>query len=130
MIKTKLMEEINNEIEDLNKEELGTEKYDSIVDGIASLTDRYIKLEELELKKKELIIEEAKIDSQNQKSEHDTKRDMLSLVKDIAIAVIPLGVNTCITIIGMNAMFEFEKEGVVTSLGGSKMVNRLFPKLA
>lgn len=128
-LKTILKEELKNEIEELAKVDLGTDKYDSMVDGVAELLDRYIKLEELELKQNESALEESRVDMEYEKVQNDSRKDIYNVIKDLAIIFIPTGINAIITIAGTRAMFEFEKEGTVTSRVGGKYIDRLFPKI-
>lgn len=128
-LKTILKEEIGNEIGELAKIELGTDKYDSMVEGIADLITAYSNLEELELKKSESALEESKVDIEYEKVRNESNKAVYGVIKDLAIILVPTGINAVITIAGTRAMFEFEREGTVTSRVGNKIVDRLFPKI-
>lgn len=109
-----LNEEIQSEFECLKDLEAGTKEYDSTVDGLAKLMDRAIAIDKLNI-------------------EHDEKEDLAReeridrIVKHIINAasfVLP----TLVTIWGVKASFEFEKDGTITTMMGRGFINKLLPK--
>lgn len=124
-IKTLLHDEIQNELTDLAKIEVGTDEYRVAVDGITKLTNQLNDLEKSEFDRQDKI--------QNREEEYELKlRQIADEKKDrkikngIAIGsiVLPLAV----AIWGTRASFRFEQEGTVTTTLGRSWLNKLIPK--
>ena len=60
-ITTIYRDEIGDELNELNKMELGADDYKATVSGVTQLTDRFIKLKELEIEQQKVDLESAKI---------------------------------------------------------------------
>ncbi|MBO5319067.1 MAG: hypothetical protein J6B01_04575 [Ruminococcus sp.] len=106
--------EVKDELEILNKLEIGTDNYKIAVDGIGKLLDRQIEIEKINADK-ELKAEEAKTE----------KRDRL--VKNVISGVGVVG-GFAVTIWGTLKSIEFEKEGTITTIMGRGFINKLLPK--
>ena len=120
-----LRDEIQNELEELGKCQLGTEEYKTRVDGATKLIDKAIEMERLNIEKdakeKDRELEKSLKTQQMEEERKDRK-----LRNGVAIAgiVIPAG----ITIWGTLKTFAFEKDESVTTLIGRGFINKLIPK--
>lgn len=106
--------ELTKEFEELNKMEVGTDKYRTAVDGITKLTDRLIEVEKMN------------VENQNkQKMMEDERKDrMIKNGLTAAGIVIP----TAVTIWGTFKSFKFEETGTITTMMGRGFINKLLPK--
>lgn len=120
-----LRNEIQSEIEELGKTEVGSDQYKATVDGITKLTDRVIEMERLDL---EIQEKEA-----SRETEADLKLKQMAedrkgrIVRDVLTAV-GIVVPTVVTVWGALKSWEFEKEGTVTTMMGRGFINKLLPK--
>lgn len=113
-IETKLFVEIDDELDALNKIELGSEKYKIAVDGVTKLMDRAIEIDKLDIEREE------RSKSQEEERRDRTVRNCLTA----AGIIIP----TIVTIWGTIKSFEFEREGTITTIMGRGFVQKLLPK--
>ena len=124
-IERQLHDEILNELEELSKMEVGSEKYKIAVDGITKLADRAIEIEKLNVEAEDRVV--AMRDEKELKREqlNDDKKD--KIVRNIiagAGVVLPL----MVTIWGTVKSIEFEKEGTITTIMGRGFINKLVPR--
>lgn len=123
--RTLLREEIQNELEELRKMELGNEKYKVTVDGLTKLIDRSIEFEKIDIQSKERM-EDRNIDLEFKEKENiDEQKDLL--IKN-GIAVAGIVIPAALTIWGTIVSLNFEKEGTVTTTIGRGFINKLIPK--
>ena len=124
-VKSMLNEELETELEELKKIEIGGDDYKAAVDGITKLADRMIELEKLN--------NEAEERNKNREVDAELKQAQLEATKkdnrvknaiSIAGILVPIGV----TIWGTLKAFEFEKDGTVTTLIGKGFINKLIHK--
>ena len=113
-VKALLREEIENEFLELRKMDLGTEKYDTTVNGITKLVDKTIELEKLENDTKD----------KNENREYNQRDQSIKNYIAIAGIVIP----SIITIWGTLKSFKFEQEGTIRTIMGRGFINKLLPK--
>lgn len=122
---TLLNGEIQNELENLKKMELGTENYRATVDGLAKLMDRSIELRKFQA--------ECKNNREIQVMENDIKLAQMAdekkdrLVKN-AIAIAGIVLPMALTIWGAKKSWKFEEEGTITSTMGRGFMSRILPK--
>lgn len=123
--RTLLREEIQNELEELRKMELGNEKYKVTVDGLTKLIDRSIEFEKIDIQSKERM-EDRNVDLEFKEKENvDEQKDRL--IKN-GIAVAGIVIPAALTIWGTIVSLNFEKEGTVTTTIGRGFINKLIPK--
>lgn len=124
-IETKLREEIQNELEELGKMEVGTDGYKTTVDGITKLIDRTIEMKKINIESEEKI-KSREIDTDLKLNQMDEDRKDRAIKNYIAMAgiVIP----SLITIWGTLKSIEFEKEGTITTIMGRGFIQKLLPK--
>lgn len=124
-IETMMHEEIQSELEELSKIQVGSEEYKTAVDGITKLTDRVIEMRksniEKETKEKDREIE-TNLKIQQMEEERKDR-----IIKNI-IAVAGIAVPTVVTIWGTVKSIEFEKEGTITTIMGRGFIQKLLPK--
>lgn len=119
-IKNLLKEEIESEFRELEKIEVGSDKYKSAVDGLTKLVDRSIELEKIEAERKDKI-ESREIENEIKlKQMADENKDRL--VKNCLTGV-SIGSGIVLTVWGALKSWEFEKEGTVTSTMGRMFMN-------
>lgn len=122
-IENLLREEIQSEIEELGRLELGSEQYNSTVDGVTKLIDRVVEMEKLDIEHQERIetrdeenrikMEEIKVD----------KRD--SIVRNI-VSGVGIALPLIVTVWGTKYTTNFEKEDSVTTTAGRQFFGNLF----
>ena len=124
-IKNILWDEIEKEVKELSKMQVGTEQYKVTVDGIARLSDKIIELEKLES-------ENAAKDFENivRTEEQELKRDQLKSEKrDRAVKnVITVGtavLSVAVYALAFIASTNFEREGSFTTEGGKNSIRQL-----
>jgi uncharacterized membrane protein len=124
-IKTILLEEIEDELNDLAGLDLGSDEYKAGVDGVAKLMDRAIEMEEIERESKD------KVDERENENQHRKNQDKLEtrdrLIKN-CIAVAGIVIPTVVTIWGTNKSLKFEEDGTITTIMGRGFINKLLPK--
>lgn len=124
-IKTMLRDEIQSEFGELRKLEVGTEQYDTAVNGLTKLIDRTIELDKLE-SENEAKIEDREIETELKlKQMEEERKDRL--IKNCVTAagiVIP----SVITVWGTIKSLKFEQDGTVTTMIGRGFINKLLPK--
>lgn len=124
-IEKRLHEEIEDELTQLGKIEVGTEPYKTTVDGVVKLYDKAIELKKLNLEMQDR--EEARESEMNfkmQQMEEDRKDRFVKNCLSVAGIVVPVGV----TIWGTLKSFQFEKDGTITTIMGRGFINKLLPK--
>lgn len=120
-IKETLYKEIEDELQALNKIEVGTDEYKSSVDGVTKLLDRAIEIEKHEAEMKEREAE--RIAKNIQVAEEQKDRVVKNYISAGGV-VLPL----LVTIWGTLKSFKFEKDGTVTTIMGRGFINKLLPK--
>ena len=117
--------EIADELSELKKMEVGSEKHKVAVDGITKLMDRAIELEKIDIESQERA-ETREFEKQAKLKEmKNEERDRL--VKNI-LTGLGIVVTTGVTIWGTLASFKFEETGTVTTIIGRGFINKLLPK--
>lgn len=124
-IKNILWGEIEKEVKELSKMQVGTDQYKVTVDGIARLSDKIIELEKLES-------ENAAKDFENivRTEEQELKRDQLKSEKrDRAVKnVITVGtavLSVAVYALAFIASTNFERDGSFTTEGGKNSIRQL-----
>ena len=123
-LEKKLHEEIGREFDILKEMEGGTESYKALVDGVTKLTDRAIEIDKLNA--------EVEARAETQKFENELKLKQMKeeridrIVKNV-ITVVSIALPAVLTVWGVKASFEFEKEGTVTTIMGRGFINKLLP---
>ena len=124
-IKHRLSEEIEKELEDLQRMKLGSDEHRTAVDELTKLVDRYNEMEKLDGEREEKAANRLNDDEfKTAQAKRDTINKWIDHVIAIAGIVLPLAV----TIWGTKASFRFEKEDSVTTIMGRGFVNKLLPK--
>lgn len=124
-IKTLLNDEIQSEMEELKKLEVGTEQYDTAVNGLTKLIDRTIEMDRLKAER------EAKIE--DRETEADLRLTQMAeerkdrLVKN-CVSVAGIAIPSLLTVWGTLKALKFEETGTVTTMVGRGFINKLFPK--
>lgn len=114
-IKTTLTEEFNDQMNDLHKLEVGSDKYSLAVTGVTKLADKIIDLEKMEIEREEKIKDrEAEIDLKSQQMEIDKRDKRNQNVVNFLKVVVPTGVGFVLGIISM----KWEKLETITSTAG------------
>lgn len=124
-IKHRLSEEIEKELEDLQRMKLGSDEHRTAVDELTKLVDRYNEMEKLEGEREEKAANRL-IDDEFKTAQ--AKRDTINKRIDHVIAIAGIVLPLAVTIWGTKASFRFEKEDSVTTIMGRGFVNKLLPK--
>lgn len=121
--KTMLHEEIQSELEELSKIEVGSEKYKVAVDGVSKLMDRAIEIDKLNADAQEKIeSRETELDLKLKQMEED-KKDRKARN---TIALVGIGIPAAVSIWGTLKTLKFEEVGTVTTLAGKEHLRKIF----
>lgn len=124
-METVLYNEIESEFEELSKLEVGSEKYNSAVDGIAKLVDRAIAIDKLNAEM-DAKHDEQEIDIEfRTKQMNEEKKDRMARN---GIAVAGIVIPTAVTIWGTLTTLKFEEVGTVTTNAGREFIKRIFSR--
>ena len=124
-IKHRLSEEIEKELEDLQRMKLGSDEHRTAVDELTKLVDRYNEMEKLDGEREEKAANRLNDD---EFKTAQAKRDAINKWIDHCIAIAGIVLPLVVTIWGTKASFRFEKEDSVTTIMGRGFINKLLPK--
>lgn len=116
-------EEIETEMAELSKMQLGTDEYKATIDGITKLMDRSIKLKELEKDSKEKA--EA-LEAETRLKEEEIEIDKKDKRTRNVIAGVSVIGGLGVTVWGAIKSWKFEEHGYVSSSAGRKFMDNLF----
>lgn len=125
MINRMLRDEIKKEFKKLDTMEVGSEEYETTIQGLSKLLDKEIDFEKLENEKLNKEKDREFDQEFKQKELKSTRRD--SILKHV-ISVLGIASSAALAIWGTKASFEFEKEGTITTILGRGFINKLLPK--
>lgn len=123
--KNLLYEELEKELKELSRMQIGTEQYKVAVDGITKLTDRIIEIDKLDSEKNAKELENiARMEEQELKREQlkSEKRDRI--VKNV-ITVGGAVLSMAVYALAFIASTNFEREGTFTTEGGKNSIRQL-----
>ena len=124
-IETSLHEEIQKELDELGRLELGSDTYRATVDGVTKLMDRAIEIDKFN-REHEDGVENRELDKHIKlKQLRDERRDQM--IKNV-LTGLGIAVSAGVTIWGTVKSIEFEKEGTITTIMGRGFINKLLPK--
>lgn len=124
-IDTLLHEEIQNELGELKKIQVGTDQYKVTVDGLTKLMDRAIEMKKSDIEAEERA-ESREIETNLKiKQMEDEQKDR---VARNCIGVAGIVIPTLLTIWGTIKTIKFEQEGTVTTIMGRGFFQKLLPK--
>ena len=124
-VKTLIVEEIQDEIKELNKMEVGSDTYKTTVDGVTKLADRFIEIEKLEIDR-EFKASNQSIDEGLKLAEMENEKKDRLIKNCLTGLSIITGVG--LTVWGTIKSLKFEEEGTVTTIVGRGFINKLLPK--
>lgn len=124
-VKTLLDEEIVSEIENLNKVPLGSEEHKIAADALAKLLDKSVEMKKLDLEYQDKVESREAANNLKLTEIEEEKKDRR--VKNILTGVSVVG-GFALTIWGTIKSFEFEKDGVITTIMGKGFIQKLLPK--
>lgn len=124
-VKTLLDEEIVSEIENLNKVPLGSEEHKIAADALAKLLDKSVEMKKLDLEYRDKVESREATNNLKLTEIEEEKKDRR--VKNILTGVSVIG-GFALTIWGTIKSFEFEKDGVITTIMGKGFIQKLLPK--
>jgi hypothetical protein len=124
-IKTILLEEIEDELNDLSGLNMGSEEYKVSVDGVTKLMDRAIEMQKIELESKDKEIER---ENENQYRKEQAKMETVDRWLKHGTAIAAIVIPTAVTIWGTIKSLKFEEEGTITTIMGRGFITKLLPK--
>lgn len=124
-VKILLDEEIVSEIENLNKVPLGSEEHKIAADALAKLLDKSVEMKKLDLEYQDKVESREAANNLKLTEIEEEKKDRR--VKNILTGVSVVG-GFVLTIWGTIKSFEFEKDGVITTIMGKGFIQKLLPK--
>lgn len=120
-IKNLFRDEIQNELGELSKMEVGSDKYKTAVDGVTKLADRMIELEKVEIDNQDKAENRANDYELRMKQMEDDKKDRF--IKNVLTGITFAG-SVGLAIWGTVTSMKFEKEDSFTSLLGRRWVEK------
>jgi uncharacterized membrane protein YcjF (UPF0283 family) len=125
MIEALLENRIQHDFEQLKNMEVDSESYKATVDELVKLLDRNIEIKKVNNDIQDKT-ESRKVETELKREEMETNKKDQWIKNGLTAAgiVLPLTV----TIWGVFKTFEFEKEGVVTTIMGRSFINKLMAK--
>ena len=124
-IQTLLMDAIETDFEELNKMEVGTDKYEKTINGLTKLVDRAIEMEKFDSEHKDKKNQLKADEKLKQVQMEEEKKDRL--IRN-CISVAGIVIPSILTVWGTLKSLKFEEEGTVTTLIGRGFINKLLPK--
>lgn len=122
---TLLRDEIQKEIEELSRMELGTEEYKTTVDGITKMTDRVIEMTKIDLEYRDRLDARESEEKLKREEMRDQKRG--HFVND-GITILGIVLPVTVTIWGTIKSFKFEETGTITTIMGRGFIQNMLPK--
>lgn len=92
-LRNPIIEEVQNEIAEVAKMELGSDEYVKTVNGVNGLTDRAIKMQEVENESRRLDVEAEKLLIEKEKIDSDKKGNWIKVGGSVLVALLYAGVN-------------------------------------
>lgn len=118
-----LQDEIENELEELGKIEIGSEQYKVTVEGLTKLIDRSIEIDKINFEMDDKIEDrETDLEVKNKQIEEDKKDRRIRN----GISIAGLAIPAIITVWGTLKTLKFEEEGTVTTLAGRAHIQKMF----
>jgi hypothetical protein len=124
-IDTKLIVEIEDELDKLGELEVGSDKHRTAVDGVTKLLDRAIEIKRVDIEcEDKAAARESEQTLKTQQMKDDRKDRIVKNIIGAAGVVLPL----VVTIWGTKVSLKFEETGTVTTQMGRGFIQRLFHK--
>jgi len=120
-----LEEEIQSEIEEISKMEVGSDKHKAATEALAKLMDKYNEMDKLELEYQEKYDNREEDRRLKEKQLQHDKKD--ALVKNVLTGVSVVG-GFALTIWGTCKSIKFEETGSFTTIMGRGFIQKLLPK--
>lgn len=118
-----LQDEIENELEELGRLEIGSEQYKVTVEGLTKLIDRSIEIDKINFEMDDKIEDrETDLEVKNKQIEEDKKDRKIRN----GISIAGLAIPAIITVWGTLKTLKFEEEGTVTTLAGRAHIQKMF----
>ena len=124
-IETQLHKEIEDQLNELKKMQVGSEEYKLAVEGITKLMDRAIEIDKMNLDHQE------KIDSREIETDlklKQMKEERVDRIVKNMLTLIGIGVPAGLTVWGTLKSLRFENDGTVTSIVGRSFNQKFVPK--
>ena len=120
-----LEEEIQAEIEEISKMEVGSDKHKAATEALAKLMDKYNEMDKLELEYQDKYDNREEDRRLKEKQLQHDKKD--ALVKNVLTGVSVVG-GFALTIWGTCKSIKFEETGSFTTIMGRGFIQKLLPK--
>lgn len=120
-----LEEEIQSEIEEISKMEVGSDKHKAATEALAKLMDKYNEMDKLELEYQDKYNNREEDRRLKEKQLQHDKKD--ALVKNVLTGVSVVG-GFALTIWGTCKSIKFEETGSFTTIMGRGFIQKLLPK--
>ena len=120
-----LEEEIQSEIEEISKMEVGSDKHKAATEALAKLMDKYNEMDKLELEYQDKYDNREEDRRLKEKQLQHDKKD--ALVKNVLTGVSVVG-GFALTIWGTCKSIKFEETGSFTTIMGRGFIKKLLPK--
>ena len=130
--KTLLEEEIQSEIEEIGKLEVGSDQHKAASEALAKLLDKYNELEKVEIESQDKY-DDREAEREHREAERRLKEEQLkhdkrdALIKNVLTGVTFVG-GCALTIWGTKTSIKFEETGSFTTIMGRGFIQKLLPK--
>lgn len=124
-LKSLLQDEIQSELAEISKLEVGSDQHRTAVDSVTRLWDRMNESEKLEIEKRERVENrEIDLDLRLKQINEDRKKRVVQNIIDVGTLVTTVG----LTVWGTFKSLKFEETGTVTTMAGRNFIGKLFRK--
>ena len=120
-VKNLLTEEIQNEIEAMGKQKLGSDEHKATAGTVSQLMDRKIKLDELSIEQQKVDNEKEKLEIERLKAENEAKNEATK--NKIAIGTFAISAGVTVGSVFLNYIME-ERGTIISTKAGHAAINR------
>lgn len=127
-----LEDEIQAEIDEISRLEVGSDKHKAATDALAKLLDKYNEMDKLEIESQDKY-DDREAEREHREAEHKLKEEQLkhdkrdAIIKNILTGATFVG-GCALTIWGTKVSIKFEETGSFTTIMGRGFIQKLLPK--
>lgn len=127
-----LEDEIQAEIDEISRLEVGSDKHKAATDALVKLLDKYNEMDKLEIESQDKY-DDREAEREHREAEHKLKEEQLkhdkrdAIIKNILTGATFVG-GCALTIWGTKVSIKFEETGSFTTIMGRGFIQKLLPK--
>lgn len=123
--KNLFVEEIEAEIGEISKIQVGTEEYEKSVNGLSKLTDKLVDMQKLEAAEEDRALKARELDIREAELEAEKKHNKIKTVVEVGGKILAGGM----VLFGMVYTWAREDDNINTSTVGKKCTNEVLSML-